>query len=119
MQARQAALRSIGIAPAAMLLLAVSFTSFAQGQAQSPAQTTTQDLAQGPIRVCIGDICAGSGKYNLGCDFAYAHPKDTDDQAAIYVCQFLNNFSQTPKSIRVGAAPGGKCGVIYLDVKCQ
>ena len=82
----------------------------AQSQAPSPGAAE---------RVCIGDICANSGKYNLGCDFAYAHPTDTDKSAAEYVCQFLNNFSGAPKFIRVGTAPGGKCGVIYLDVKCQ
>jgi hypothetical protein len=102
--------------------------SFAQGQAQPPAQgpavqppaqgPAVQAPNQGPDRVCIGDICANSGRYNLGCDFAYAHPADTDEQAAKYVCEFLNNFSQY-KFIRVGTAPGGKCGVIYLDVKCQ
>jgi hypothetical protein len=107
--------------PAIMVLLAMTMgASWAQNPVQGPAQTPSQASPQGAAeRVCVGDICANSGKYNLGCDFAYAHPTDTDQQAAIYVCQFLNNFSQPPKFIRVGTAPGGKCGVIYLDVKCQ
>src|SRR5262249_30627306 len=112
---------SIEIATIMALLTMTMNTSWAQqpstpGQAQTPGQVPSQGA---PERVCIGDICANSGKYNLGCDFAYAHPNDTDKSAAEYVCQFLNNFAGTPKFIRVGTAPGGKCGVIYLDVKCQ
>lgn len=91
------------------------FRSFAQSSVQSPGpappqspiQGPTQSATQRPVNVCIGDSCP-NGKYSLGCDFAYAHPSDADQQAAIYVCHFLIDGSHSDHidQIRIGVAAG-------------
>jgi len=115
-----------------LYLLFVNFESFAQapreGATPAPASGPTQDAspapAQGPapgkkiVRVCIGDICEKNpDQVNLDCNFAYANPSNTDMQASRHVCQYLNNYSNF-EPLRLGTSAGGRCGVIYLEVKC-
>ena len=117
-----------------LYLLVFSVRSFAQapgggptsGPSSGPTPLSGPAPAQGStpstkiVRVCIGDICEENkpDQVKLDCNFAYANPSNTDLQASTYVCQYLNNYSKFEKPLRLGTSPGGRCGVIYLEVKC-
>jgi hypothetical protein len=78
----------------------------------------------GPLFICIGDICcvdgicAGTGRYNLGCEFARAHPSDADEQAAKYVCTIENKYSGY-SFVRQSNASGSGCGETILMARCH
>jgi hypothetical protein len=97
-----------------ILLSVVRFVSFAAVPLQSPQ---SPGITHGPFSICVGDTCP-EGQTSLGCDFAYANPKDTDRAAARYVCEFLHN-SKLGDFIRVGVENGGRCGVILISVICK
>jgi hypothetical protein len=79
------------------------------------------------VTACVGDACSGrfGESYDYGptsggltCDFAYAHPTDTDEQAAKLICTVLNNYSQFNVS-RLSVSSGGRCGMIVLAARCH
>src|SRR6516162_4757124 len=103
-----------------LYLLFVNFESFAQAPREGASPAPAQGPAPGKkiVRVCIGDICEKNpDQVNLDCNFAYANPSNTDMQASRHVCQYLNNYSNF-EPLRLGTSAGGRCGVIYLEVKC-
>jgi hypothetical protein len=125
MQTRQELLFQLWIAPVVTgLFLFVNSGCFAQNPIPEPTPSPAPGPPQTPAHVCIGDGC-NKGKYEnlqiLGCEFAYAHPSDTDEEAARYVCQFIQNVQNYENSDyqRIGSEGGGKCGAIYLVVKCH
>lgn len=75
------------------------------------------DLTQ-PFSICIGDACAGSGNFNLSCDFAYAHAADTDKAAAEYVCTILNDFSSYSAE-KISNISVSKCGELVVTARCH
>jgi hypothetical protein len=68
--------------------------------------------------ICVGDICGSSAKFNFNCDFAYAHPSDTDDAATKNVCIIQNTYTdyRFSRTLSVG---GGRCGEIILSARCS
>lgn len=74
--------------------------------------------AQNPYTICIGDRCEHPAYVNLDCSFATAHPDDTDDQAAKFVCMVRNNYDKYTY-VRTGRTKGGRCGAIYIQVRCR
>jgi hypothetical protein len=75
-------------------------------------------FARNPYTVCIGDLCNDPSYINLGCSFATAHHDSTDDEAAKLVCMIRNNYEKYIY-IRTGTIKGGRCGAIYVQVRCQ
>lgn len=72
---------------------------------------------QNPYSVCIGDRCNYQTSVNLNCSFAAAHPNDTDEQAAKFVCTIQNNYSNY-NYVRTVVTKGGRCGTTYVQVRC-
>lgn len=83
----------------------------------STAIASAQVRSEGTVSVCIGDICEGSGEYNLDCNFAYAHPTDTDEQAAKYICTIVRTHIGY-RYVRIASIAGGRCGEIVIQVRC-
>lgn len=74
--------------------------------------------AENPYTVCIGDLCNYPSYVNLGCSFATTHHDATDDEAAKLVCMVRNKYEKYIY-VRTGIIKGGKCGAIYVQVRCQ
>jgi hypothetical protein len=74
--------------------------------------------AQNPYTVCIGDLCNYPSYINLGCSFAASHHDAVDEEAAKLVCEVRNNYEKYTY-VRTGVAKGGRCGAIYVQVRCQ
>jgi hypothetical protein len=74
--------------------------------------------AQNPYTICIGDRCDHPAYIKLDCSFATAHPDDTDDQAAKFICMVRNNYTKYTY-VRTGSTKGGRCGAVYVQVRCQ
>lgn len=74
--------------------------------------------AQNPYTVCIGDLCNYPSYINLGCSFVTSHDDATDDEAAKLVCMVRNNYEKYTY-VRTGTVKGGRCGAIYVQVRCQ
>ena len=73
------------------------------------------DQHQGKLEsICIGDNCGGStATYKFYCDFARAHPTDTDADAANEVCTLRQNYSDYAYARQYsGPDDGSPCGVI-------
>jgi hypothetical protein len=72
--------------------------------------------------VCIGDVCpqgvAGAANYNYECGFAQSHASDTDEAAAKFVCQLVNDYDHYFFS-RYYSGSGGACGRINILVRCK
>jgi hypothetical protein len=104
------------------LILAVSlFGALWPSSCVPPPSETGREEKFKKFTVCIGDICRpnvpGSADYNYGCGFAEGNPTNTDDAAAKDVCEFRNNFPQY-SFVRYNSVNGGRCGAIYVNVKC-
>jgi hypothetical protein len=68
--------------------------------------------------ICIGDICNSSAAdVKFDCNFAYAHPSDTDEVATKTACIVQNDFAayRFTRTLSVG---GGRCGEIVLNARC-
>jgi hypothetical protein len=74
--------------------------------------------AQNPYTVCIGDLCKYPSYVNLDCSFVTSHHDAIDDEAAKLVCMVRNNYEKYTY-VRTGTVKGGRCGAIYVQVRCQ
>ena len=84
----------------------------------SSALSSTTAIAQNPYTVCIGDGCDRHAYVNLGCSFATAHPNDVDEEAAKLICMVKNKYEKYI-FVRTHVVKGGRCGAIYLEVRCE
>ena len=75
-------------------------------------------FAQNPYTVCIGDLCNYPSYINLGCSFSNTHHDSADDEAAKLVCMVRNNYEKYTY-VRTATIKGGRCGAIYVQVRCQ
>lgn len=75
-------------------------------------------LGQNPYTVCIGDLCQYPSYMNLGCSFRATHHDSTDEEAAKLVCMVKNNYEKYTY-VRTATMKGGRCGAIYVQVRCQ
>jgi|SRR5690349_13167159 hypothetical protein len=79
-----------------------------------PIQTA---FAQNPYTVCIGDLCHYRSYINLGCSFVASHHDSTDEDAAKLVCLVRNKYEKYT-FVRTAIIKGGRCGAIYVQVRC-
>jgi hypothetical protein len=75
-------------------------------------------FAQNPYTICIGDLCHSPSYINLGCSFAGSHKDSTDEDAAKLVCMVRNKYEKYT-FVRTAIIKGGRCGAIYVQVRCS
>jgi hypothetical protein len=75
-------------------------------------------FAQNPYTICIGDLCHSPSDIKLGCSFAATHQDSTDEDAAKLVCMVRNKYEKYT-FVRTAIIKGGRCGAIYVQVRCS